>query len=360
MLEALRKLHHGHRLERTVKSVFKGKTRNEMQALQQAELFLIETLSDNQPEDFGKDEVLDDILYTTVKKALKKMQEARSPRNDRNSRKRRSPVSTDQSDSSDGETQPKEKKKKETQPRFPVSDKNLDETQIAKNQRTLDEFVQASSQAGETRNSNGFAVQMTGYLSIKAALLTCIDIIKSFLTACGVDEDRDFSINDENGSVTAASASSDESEQDTHMKLLKLAVGVSFDVSQLMTFSTLAHRPAPHNFKWPVVAQMIAIRNVSETTGQNAYSQALEKELKQATKAFPNKSGWNNQRPRNQAAFRQRKNWYRSRNPAGPGRWNGGGLWQGRGGGYGQGRGRGQGGARGGGASRDHAGAGGQ
>ena len=189
MLEALRKLHHGHRLERTVKSVFKGKTRNEMQALQQAELFLIETLSDNQPEDFGKDEVLDDILYTTVKKALKKMQEARSPRNDRNSRKRRSPVSTDQSDSSDGETQPKEKKKKETQPRFPVSDKNLDETQIAKNQRTLDEFVQASSQAGETRNSNGFAVQMTGYLSIKAALLICIDIIKSLLAARGVDED---------------------------------------------------------------------------------------------------------------------------------------------------------------------------
>ena len=78
---------------------------------------------------------------------------------------------------------------------------------------------------------------------------------------------------------------------------------------------------------------MIAFRNVSETAGQNAYSQALEKELKQATKAFPNKSGWNNQRPRNQAAFRQRKNWYRSRNPAGPGRWNGGGLWQGRGGG---------------------------
>ena len=110
------------------------------------------------------------------------MQEARSPRNDRNSRKRRSPVSTDQSDSSDGETQTQEKKK-EAQTRFPVSDKNLDETQIAKNQRTLDEFVQASSQAGETRNSNGFAVQMTGYLSIKAALLTCIDIIKSFLTA---------------------------------------------------------------------------------------------------------------------------------------------------------------------------------
>jgi hypothetical protein len=52
---------------------------------------------------------------------------------------------------------------------------------------------------------------------------------------------------------------------------------------------------------------MVFNRSVSKATGQNAYSQALEKELKQATKALP-ASSWSSPRPQTQAyVSRQRK-----------------------------------------------------
>jgi len=194
---------------------------------------------------------------------------------------------------------------------------------------------------------------MTSFQAILSALHTCRDTIKIHLEQGGLEKGTNYKINEDDGSVEVFEEKpSDEQATCEDMKLLKLIVGASFDVSQLITFSTLVNRPEPNSYNWNIVGQMVLNRNVTRATGQNAYSQALEKELKQAAKAFPKQT----KRFRNQN-YNQRPwpRWQPSRSSNGYNR-RGGNRGQGRGGGYGQGRGRGQGGARGGGPGRDQTG----
>lgn len=334
---ALEKLEKGGHLQRTLLQVF-GDMVN-------AEDFLIKTLSETRPEDFGRISSLDNVYFKVISLALE-CTEIPPPG------KRKKPEETNEGIERDDDA-PKAKKT-ELQPGFPITNSLLDTAALTSNQQTWENL--SSSNKGD----GSFAVQMPGFLSVKSALKICEKLIIGRLTDSGMHEGIDFSINGNRGSVTIHRDLPNDSKEAVDTQMLKLITAVSFDISQLITFSTVVNRPAPNNFKWSVVAQMVANRNISEATGQNAYSQALEKELKQATKALP-ASSWSSPRPRTQAyAPRQRNGWRRSRNSNGQNRWNGGGNGHGGGGGYGQGRGRGRGGARGGGSGRDAAGAGGQ
>ena len=304
-----------------------------------AESMLKEALDGMKPEDIGKDSDFDELFYGKVKNALKS---SKTPA------KKRKPTGSPEDD--DETTITQEKKKTKTVP-FPVSDDNLEPTQKAENKKTLDHLIQAIPQTGDARKC--FVLQMTGFLAILSALHTCRDTVKTHLEQGGLVEGTDYEIDEDDGSVQVFEEKpSDEPAKCEDMKLLKLIVGASFDVSQLITFSTLVNRPEPNSYNWNIVGQMVLNRNVTRATGQNAYSQALEKELKQAAKAFPKQTKRFRSQNYNQRPWPR---WQPSRSSNGYNR-RGGNRGQGRGGGYGQGRGRGQGGARGGGPGRDQTG----